>query len=216
MTVIDIELDIEMNYAIEDIARTLKKARERKGLSQRELSTRSKVRQYQISKFENGAVDLRLSSLIELARSLDLELTLVPRKSISAVKSIMRSSEPKVVAAPALKEIKRTVDAIKKLRTAFPDQGELIKLQNNFQAFKNFPGINNELQALNKITKRIREIQKLTETSRKLAGTTAGPLPALQQANDAAQALRNQLAHTIQESSLAPRPAYSLDEDDDG
>jgi hypothetical protein len=50
------------------------------------------VPQGHISKIENGAVDLRVSSLVALARVLDLELTLVPRKSIPAVNSIVRST----------------------------------------------------------------------------------------------------------------------------
>lgn len=80
-----------MSYPTEYIASTLKTARENKGLSQRELGARSGVPQGHISKIENGAVDLRVSSLVALARILDLELTLVPRKSLSAVRSIMRS-----------------------------------------------------------------------------------------------------------------------------
>lgn len=81
-----------MTYATEHIARALKAARERKRLTQRELSAKSGVPQGHISRIENGAVDLRVSSLVELARILDLELTLVPRKALSAVQSIIRSS----------------------------------------------------------------------------------------------------------------------------
>ncbi len=81
-----------MNYSTEHIVRALKSARETKGISQRELSAKSGVPQSHISKIEAGSVDLRLSSLVALARALDLELALVPRKSVSAVRSIMRSS----------------------------------------------------------------------------------------------------------------------------
>lgn len=90
-----------MIYGIEDIARALKEARHRKGLSQRALSARSGIRQYQISKIENGTVDLRLSSLIELARALDLDLKLVPRKAVPAVDSLVRSSLSGVATRPA-------------------------------------------------------------------------------------------------------------------
>ena len=81
-----------MNYATEYIARELKKAREAKGLNQRELGRKAGVPQGHISKIENGAVDLRVSSLVALARALDLELALVPRKVLPAVKSLVRSS----------------------------------------------------------------------------------------------------------------------------
>ena len=79
-----------MTYVLEDIARTLKEARKRKGLSQRALSALSGVQQYQVSKIENGATDLRLSSLIELARALDLDLRLIPRRAVPAVDGIVR------------------------------------------------------------------------------------------------------------------------------
>ena len=91
-TIFDIELNIKMKYATEHIALALRKAREAKGLSQRELGRKADMPQGHISKIENGTVDLRLSSLVALARALDMELALVPRKVLSPVKSLVRSS----------------------------------------------------------------------------------------------------------------------------
>jgi len=85
-----------MTYATAQFAKTLKAAREKKGLSQRELSAKSGVPQGHISKIENGAVDLRLTSLVALARILELELMLIPRKAVSAVHSVVRSSEGRI------------------------------------------------------------------------------------------------------------------------
>lgn len=82
-----------MNYITEQILKNLREARVRKGFSQRELSARSGVPQSHISKIESGGVDLRVSSLITLARVLDLELFVVPKKSVLAIKSIIRSTE---------------------------------------------------------------------------------------------------------------------------
>lgn len=81
-----------MTYLNEQILKSLKDARKRKGLSQRELSAKSGVPQSHISKIESGGVDLRVSSLVALARVLGLELELVPRQTVPAVKSIVRSS----------------------------------------------------------------------------------------------------------------------------
>ncbi len=69
-----------MNHSSAYITKQLKTARESNGLSQRQLSAKSSVPQGHISKIENGNVDLRLSSLIAIARVLDLELALIPRK----------------------------------------------------------------------------------------------------------------------------------------
>ena len=57
------------------IARMLQEARTDQGLSQRELSQRSGLTQAQISRIENGAVDMRISSLLALTNELGLELS---------------------------------------------------------------------------------------------------------------------------------------------
>ncbi|HEC17576.1 MAG TPA: XRE family transcriptional regulator [Sedimenticola sp.] len=81
-----------MVYAIEYLAKALKAARENKKLSQRALSQKIGMPQAHISKIENAAVDLRASNLVELARALDLEVMLVPRKHVPAVNSLIGSS----------------------------------------------------------------------------------------------------------------------------
>ena len=75
------------------ILKNLALARKRKGLSQRALSLKSGVPQGHISRIENGDVDLRTSSLIALARVLDLELALLPKASLPAVQAIVRGHE---------------------------------------------------------------------------------------------------------------------------
>jgi transcriptional regulator with XRE-family HTH domain len=81
-----------MSYVTEQILENLRDARVRKGFSQRELSARSGVPQSHISKIESGSVDLRVSSLIALARVLDLELLVAPKKAVPAIQSIIRSA----------------------------------------------------------------------------------------------------------------------------
>ncbi|MEW8418964.1 MAG: helix-turn-helix transcriptional regulator [Candidatus Thiodiazotropha endolucinida] len=81
-----------MVYIIEYIAQALKRARQSKNLSQRALSEKVKIPQAQISKIENSAVDLKVSTLINLARTLDLEVVLVPRKDMSAVSAVMNAA----------------------------------------------------------------------------------------------------------------------------
>ena len=91
-----------MNESIEHVAKLLKKARKTKGLSQRALSLKAGIPQSHISKIENGAVNLRLSSLIELNRVLGLELMLIPQKAASATKIISDSFR----SSPALDKTK--------------------------------------------------------------------------------------------------------------
>lgn len=82
-----------MIYTVEHLAQALKEARTLRHLSQRALSSRVGMTQAQISRIESGAVDLRVSSLIELARTLGLELMLVPRKQVPVVEAWIRASE---------------------------------------------------------------------------------------------------------------------------
>ena len=82
-----------MTYQLEEMGNKLKAARTRKGLSQRELAAKTGLLQAQISKIENGASDLRLSSLIALSRALDLELELIPRRALPAVEALVRDVE---------------------------------------------------------------------------------------------------------------------------
>lgn len=76
------------------IAERLKAARAAKGLSQRALAEQAGVPQSHISRIESGAVDLQTSSLIQLARALDLEVSLVPRQIMPAVQSLQREALP--------------------------------------------------------------------------------------------------------------------------
>ena len=81
-----------MVYAIEELTGKLRAARIKKGLSQRAFAKSIKVPQSRLSRIENGIIDLQTSNLLELARALDLELMLVPRQAVPAVKYLIRQS----------------------------------------------------------------------------------------------------------------------------
>jgi len=80
--------DIELGT----MAETLRTARLRKGLTQRELGQLAGVPQSHISKIEAGGVDLRLSSLVALAQVLDLSLNLAPAPLVLAPVSGVESA----------------------------------------------------------------------------------------------------------------------------
>ncbi len=128
-----------MAYLNDQILESLKEARKRKGLSQRELSTKSGVPQSHISKIESGTVDLRASSLVALARALDLELELVPKKTVPAVKSIMRSS----ISTDIAEAYKRSTEGIERYKILYADLVKSTSFAGRAQE---------ELEALNKVT----------------------------------------------------------------
>lgn len=74
--------------SITEIAGELRNAREAKGLTQAELGRKIGMPQSHISTIEQGRTDLRLSNLLELARQLDHDVMLIPRKYAPAVRSI--------------------------------------------------------------------------------------------------------------------------------
>jgi len=203
-----------MKYTITDIAEKLKVTREAKGLSQRKLSQLAGVPQAHISKIESGNVDLRVSSLIQLSRALGLELTLVPRKSLSAINMIARGT----VRGPrnnieststVQRELKRIERAVNGLVRENPTNKQLAQFQNQVKELQHLQVPDSYLNTIRDADKKLRAIQKQM-ASMETVGKTLAKF----------QQLRNSLVHGLSESpqSEITRPAYSLDEDenDDG
>ena len=78
---------------MKEIAKILREARKAKGMTQAELGAKIGLPQSHISQIESGKVDMRISSLQELARWLDLEPIMVPRILKPAVKSLISGKQ---------------------------------------------------------------------------------------------------------------------------
>ncbi|MBI3898355.1 MAG: helix-turn-helix domain-containing protein [Gammaproteobacteria bacterium] len=197
-----------MAYTTEAIAEALKTARESKSLSQRALAKLAGVPQSHISKIESGAVDLRLSSLVEIARALDLEVMLVPRKNMSAVQSMVRSSErPAPQGAPgpsSARELKKLQDTLGVTLHDYPAVKELAQLQR-------------QARDLQRLAVRLPDLSVLRETTKALQAFkgTAANLNALKHVLSDMQHLRNTLVHQVPRVGTV-KPAYSLEDDDHG
>ena len=210
----------------EHIAQRLKSSRRAKGVSQRALSARSGVPQGHISKIERGAVDLRVSSLIALARALDLELTLVPRKTVPAVNSLIRNANRAVSQpGPARKQLNQLQKSLDTLMEAHPhaanlaqkptartlvtadradhDLAKILNLVRTLQSFELSEEDLDDLKSVNRMLKDIKDNQK---------GRMALHLALIQ-----LQGLRSRLAHSSADGpdTDPASPAYSLEEDDD-
>lgn len=197
-------------HATADIAAILRVARDAKALSQRELSKLSGVPQSHISKIETGEVDLRLSSLIELARVLDLELTLVPRKSVPAVQSVIRSTAQDTPASsepnsPVQKEVERLSKQVAQLVHAFSTNPEIAQLGRLARDFRNLSLPPDALTPLREANKTLNNLHR-----------SADAPEAVRRALADLYAVRNAAAHSLPRVPDSARPAYSLDEDDHG
>jgi transcriptional regulator with XRE-family HTH domain len=79
-----------MSYKGEALTHQLRHARESAGLSQRALSVACGLTQSHISQIERGALEPGLARLIDIARALELELVLVPKKLLPVIDSLVR------------------------------------------------------------------------------------------------------------------------------
>ena len=228
-----------MAYLVENIAQELKAARNKKGLSQRELGAKVGIPQSHISKIENGAVDLKTSSLIELARALDLELMLVPRALIPAVQGLQRGltsrerSPSQTLAESAAKDLERTRKAAQQLTRFFPDARELQELANTIKDLQNrrlaaspaeqirklLEQIEAPIQAIKSMQKAQDAVKTFQKTQDPIEPITSDQefLKSVSQINRVTRDLRylrNALAHGLSPSPQVPLPVYRLDEDD--
>lgn len=199
-----------MTYTIEHIASRLKSERKARGLSQRELSQLSGLPQSHISKIENGTVDLRLSSLIELARVLGLELTLVPKKVLPAITSIIKGSirhpnKAVLTDASTQKILKRIQNSIKRLAVNNPAIIEFAQAQRQIH----------DLTQLAIPEKFLESIQSANQMLKKYELDTSSVMP-LREMLAEFQSIRNSAAHIpigLSEMNTA-KPAYSLGDGD--
>lgn len=186
----------------EELTKELQAARERKGFSQRELGKRAGIPQSHISKIEKGIVDLRVSSLVELARALDLELTLVPRKSVPAVRTIARST---AAASPtyshkALKSLKRLQETMNKIPSNHPGLREVERIQEQISMLMRFPNLDRHLDGIREVYKALRTIRE-----------KPGYMEAIRKANSTLGNIRNSLMH-FEPGNELPVHAYRLED----
>jgi transcriptional regulator with XRE-family HTH domain len=74
------------------IGRILAAARQRAGLTQAELARRLAVSAANLSRIEHGS-DLRVSTLLEIARELQFEPMLIPKNLAPAVRAILEEQK---------------------------------------------------------------------------------------------------------------------------
>lgn len=199
-----------MSYLTDQLLRDLREARQRKGWSQRALSARSGVPQSHISRIENGDVDIRVSSLIALARALELELELVPRKTLPAVQSIVRSS----VSADymeARKQVKQQLSALENViskAVQFDDTATLYK------ELKSVMRLSHQIERFQPDAKALKKIARSTKELEKALKQNTGVFETIRKSVEQLESIRNIAAHSPAPPMQA-RAAYSLDEADD-
>ena len=203
-----------MAYVIEDIARTLKEAREAKGLSQRALSARVGLTQAHISNVENASSDLHLSNLMELARALDLEVMLVPRKAVPAAQGLIRNIETATqVETQPSKTVRFLERSFEKLAALYPEAQDIPRLRNLVAAFRNFRLNKDQIHAVDNAAK---ELQRIGDVLQKAKAPDLAASPAemqrVSQITNQLREIRNAIVHAVPSENLnRTQPAYRLD-----
>ncbi len=193
---------------LEPFAEAIRQARRQKGWSQRELSARARMPQAQISRFETGSLDPQVSTLVELARTLDLDLQLVPRAALTAVGAAVRSAEQRSDERASQELLAKLQQAADDAYGFAPEWEEIGSIRDTLLELQ--PIVGPHLRSL----KLEPEFQKLLLNLHMLvthpSASRGRHAYILIDAASWLRSLRNQLAH----GAAAERPAYSLDEED--
>lgn len=200
-----------MSASIKEIAAAIKEARYAKALTQKELGQRVGLPQSHISKIEKGDVDLQLSSLVEIARALDLEVKLVPRNALTAVEGAVKAHGPVIQTSRAVAKLNEQTQLAQRIKTQFPDLPQVDAYQS---ALRNIPSLQFDaaaLKALNEALKPTVRLRKLLEEQ----GGTADLARRLEAATSALRTFRNHQAHTPLVETRRQLPAHRLEENDD-
>jgi len=200
-----------MNAGIDEITASIRAARKSKAMTQKELGQRVGLPQSHISKIEKGAVDLQLSSLAEIARALDLEVKLVPRKALPAVEGAVRAHGTTVETSRALNLLNEQAQLAERIKNSFPDLSQIEGFQN---AIRNIPKLQfdaAQLKALDKALQPAKRLKSLIDAQ----GDAAKLAKQLEEATSSLRHFRNIQVHTPLIETRRQLPAYRLEEDDE-
>jgi transcriptional regulator with XRE-family HTH domain len=84
-----------MESLAKNLARALRARRRKVGMSQAKVATLTGKTQSQIARLENGLGDPRFSSVVEVSRSLGIEVVLVPIRLLTAVNHLLDQHDPR-------------------------------------------------------------------------------------------------------------------------
>jgi transcriptional regulator with XRE-family HTH domain len=200
-----------MSAGIEEIAASVREARIAKALTQKELGQRVGLPQSHISKIEKGTVDLKLSSLVEIARALDLEITLVPRKALPAVEGAVRAHGATVETSRAVSLLNEQAQIAERIKANFPDLSQVEGFQNAIRSIPRLQFDAAQLKALDEALQPAKRLKTIIEAQ----GGAAALAKRIEEATSALRHFRNiQVHHAPLIEAARQLPAHRLEEDD--
>lgn len=200
-----------MRAGIDEIAASVRAARQAKAMTQKELGQRVGLPQSHISKIEKGAVDLQLSSLVEIARALDLEVKLVPRKALPAVEGAVRAHGTTAETSRALNLLNEQAQLAERIKGSFPDLSQIEGFLNAIRNILKLQFDAAQLKALDEALQPAKRLKSLVEAQ----GAASKLAKQLEEATSSLRHFRNIQVHTPLIETRRQLPAYRLEEDDE-
>lgn len=197
-----------MRIGDDNIADVIRRARVAHGLTQKQLGERTGIPQSHISKIEKGGVDIKLSSLTEIGRALELEIQLVPRQALSAVEGSLRVAETVEKnnrARALLSREKRIADRIHSEYPDLPDSWSYFEIIRDLLRIGIDP---QDIALLEATLKPARKLEAVLETYDRAAIGKQ-----LTTATTTLRAFRNAQAHKVIEAGSPVRAAYRLEDE---
>lgn len=199
-----------MSAEIEQIAAGIRAARQAKALTQTELGQRVGLPQSHISKIEKGAVDLQLSSLVEIARALDLEVKLIPRKALPAVEGAVRAHGTALETSRALNWLNEQAQLVDRIKESFPDLAQIEDFQNAVRNISKLQFDAAQRKALDEALRPAKRLKFLIDTQSGAASLARQ----LEEATSSLRQFRNIQVHAPLTETQRQRPAYRLEDDE--
>jgi hypothetical protein len=140
-----------------------------------------------------------------MARALDLEVVLVPKKFLPAVQGVLRQTQAEPLSPEAgdaaLREIARGERLVMKQKLLYGSSSDLDRIADILRFLRQVPLGKQDLQIVSHAIKTLKRFQASPQANDPVAAIAAD-----------LQRLRNRVAHSPSE---APRSAYAIDEEDD-
>ncbi|HZC17942.1 MAG TPA: helix-turn-helix transcriptional regulator [Caulobacteraceae bacterium] len=194
-------------YGLQSLADTIRRARRAKGWSQRELGARAHIPQAQISRIENQEVDPQATTLLELARTLDLELLLAPRSAVTAVEAVVRGAEERSEGRASRDLFARLRKAANEARAADPAREDIASIGATLRDLEPYAS---ELRGAVGVGELERVLNLLEHYLRYPPASRPSHAKPIEDAAARFRKHRNRLVHGVE----AERPAYRLDDED--
>jgi transcriptional regulator with XRE-family HTH domain len=203
-----------MNYAASALLEQLRAARLAQGLSQRQLGERIGLPQSNIARLESGGTDPSLSKIIELARALDLDLQLIPRTALPAIRGAMRANElaidPHDATSRAIQRIRNLGETLARFE---PSQFEIPESLS--KALADLERLRFDQTQFRALQDAIKPLQRGLDRIQETGSDRAEWARRTSESGTRLRNLRNQIVQGAPLDQSHLKPAFSLDDDDD-